>query len=114
MQIALIINAHHPYPFSEGKLNAELVKRIEKNLYAKGFEIEHTATSEDYDIEKELGKHRWADLIIIQAPLNWFSVPWPIKSIWTMSTLLAWMALFVTLTEECRKSQKRIMAQGEP
>ena len=79
MQNALIINAHHPYPFSEGKLNAELVKRIEKNLSAKGFEIEHTATSEDYDIEKELERHRWADLIIIQAPLNWFSVPWPMK-----------------------------------
>ncbi len=79
MKNALIINAHHPYPFSEGKLNDEVVKRIKRNLITRGFEVKHTATSSDYDIEQELDKHRWADLIIIQAPLNWFSIPWPMK-----------------------------------
>lgn len=79
MKQALIINAHHPYPFSEGKLNGELVRRLAARLDAKGYRIEHTATSGDYDIDVELQKHRRADLIVIQAPLNWFSVPWPMK-----------------------------------
>lgn len=79
MKNALIINAHHPYPFSEGKLSAELVRRIENNLLARGFDVEHTKTSVDYDVDRELEKHRWADLIIIQAPLNWFSIPWSMK-----------------------------------
>ncbi|EOU2462868.1 NAD(P)H-dependent oxidoreductase [Vibrio navarrensis] len=79
MKNALIINAHHPYPFSQGKLSAALVDRIAHNLTSRGFEVEHTATSADYDIEQEVEKHRWADLIVIQAPLNWFSIPWPLK-----------------------------------
>lgn len=79
MKNALIINTHHPYPFSEGKLNAELVRRIDRNLKEKGFETEHTATSEGWDDEHELQLHEWADVIIVQAPVNWMSVPWPMK-----------------------------------
>ena len=79
MKNILIINAHHPYPFSEGKLNAEIIKRIEQNLTEKGCIVRHSASSSEYDVEQELEKHRWADLIVIQAPLNWFSIPWPMK-----------------------------------
>lgn len=79
MKNAFIINGHHPYSFSEGHLNNELVRRMEQSLIAKGFEVEHTASAEDWDVKKEIEKHQWADVIIVQAPVNWMSVPWSLK-----------------------------------
>ena len=75
----LIINAHHFYPFSEGKLNAELICRMEAYLLPKGHEVKHVKADEFTDIEAELENHLWADTIIIQSPNNWMGVPWTMK-----------------------------------
>ena len=74
-----IINAHEEYPFSPGKLNAALVAKAQNMLMAKGYDIQVTTMKDDYDVEAEIGKHQWADAIILQTPVNWMEVPWSFK-----------------------------------
>ena len=79
MKNAFIINAHEAYPFSEGKLNATLVEQAKANLIQKGYEVRVTTMKDDYDIERELSNHQWADVLILQSPVNWMEVPWSFK-----------------------------------
>jgi NADPH dehydrogenase (quinone) len=79
MNKAFIINAHQHYDFAPGKLNAEIIQRIEENLTRKGFEVRHTHVTEKYNVAEEIEKHRWADVVILQSPVNWMGVPWPAK-----------------------------------
>ena len=79
MKNVFIINAHEAYPFSEGKLNATLVEQAKTNLMKKGYEIKLTTMKDEYDVEEEVAKHQWADVIILQAPVNWMEVPWSFK-----------------------------------
>lgn len=73
------INAHHPYSFSPGKYNQTLTDLGINIAKQKGYETQQTKTIEDYDIEEEIKKHQWADIIILQAPVNWMSVSWSCK-----------------------------------
>ncbi|MGD8236131.1 MAG: NAD(P)H-dependent oxidoreductase [Chromatiales bacterium] len=79
MKNVFLINAHQPYPFSEGRLNQTLIEKAETQLAAKGYAIKKTVSAEEYDIEEELEKHQWADFIILQSPVNWMGVPWSFK-----------------------------------
>ena len=79
MKNVFIINAHQPYPFSEGKLNHELVKKAKAQLEAAGMNVKTTASAQGYDVEEELEKHQWADIVILQSPVNWMGVPWSFK-----------------------------------
>jgi len=79
MKNAFLINAHQEYPFSPGKLNASLLSHIEKELSSKGFEIKSTDMKMEYNIEEEIQKHLWSDVIILQSPVNWMGVPWSFK-----------------------------------
>lgn len=79
MKNALIINAHHYYPFSEGKLNSTLVDKASSHLQAQGYNLKTTVIDENYNVETELEKHQWADIIVVQAPVNWMGMPWPFK-----------------------------------
>ncbi|ANJ66568.1 flavodoxin [Halothiobacillus diazotrophicus] len=75
----LIINAHEYYPFAEGRLNQTLVELAIEHLISKGHSIKTTTMKDGYEIEAELEKHQWADVIILQSPVNWMGVPWPFK-----------------------------------
>lgn len=79
MKNILLINAHQPYPFSEGKLNQSLVELATATLRDKGHNIRTTHSSNSYSIEEELEKHQWADCVILQSPVNWMGVPWSFK-----------------------------------
>ena len=79
MKKILIINAHEYYPFSEGKLNNALVEKAVSNLTDKGYEIQTTTMQGEYDVPAEVEKHKWADAIILQTPVNWMGVPWSFK-----------------------------------
>ena len=79
MKNAFIINAHQRYPFSEGRLNSSLAKRIEDHLAAKGYEVNTTTMAGAYDVQEEIEKHKWADVVILQSPVNWMGVPWSFK-----------------------------------
>ena len=79
MNNVFIINAHEAWPFSEGRLNGSLVERAAANLKNKGYAIQMTTMQDDYDVQKEIGKHMWADALILQTPCNWMGVPWTFK-----------------------------------
>ena len=79
MKNILIINAHEPYPFSEGKLNKTLVDIAADTLSSKGYSVRHTSMQDEYNVESEIEKHLWADTVIVQSPVNWMGVPWVFK-----------------------------------
>lgn len=79
MSNILILNAHHKYPFSEGRLNQSLVQTATDLLAAKGHQLDTVNTDDGWDVEQELKRHQWADVIILQAPVNWMGVPWTFK-----------------------------------
>ena len=79
MRNILIINGHHHYPFAEGRLNSTLVKLAEKLLSDKGHTARVVEVDKGWEVEKELANHRWADLILLQSPVNWMGVSWLFK-----------------------------------
>lgn len=79
MSNVLILNAHHPYPFSTGQLNNTLVQQAQRKLESKGHSVRVVRTAEEYDVEQELENHQWADLILLQSPVNWMGLPWSAK-----------------------------------
>ncbi|WP_112479116.1 NAD(P)H-dependent oxidoreductase [Vibrio variabilis] len=79
MSNVLIINAHQPYPFSEGKLNATLVDKAVTLLEAKGHQTRVVTMQEEIDVPTQLENFKWADRVIIQSPVNWMTVPWSFK-----------------------------------
>ncbi len=79
MNKILIINAHQPYPFSEGKLNQTLVDEAVEFFKKNDYEVKTVFSAKKFDVEEELAKHVWADTILIQAPVNWMGMPWSFK-----------------------------------
>ena len=74
-----IINAHEHYPFAEGRLNRTLVERATAHLEGKGYEVRLTTMKDDHDVDREIENHVWADVVIVQSPVNWMGVPWSFK-----------------------------------
>ena len=79
MQNVLIINTHPPYVSSPGVLNAALVALMDRILRDKGYTVRLTKVAAGYDIGEEAEKHRWADVVIVQGPVNWMAFPWSFK-----------------------------------
>ena len=79
MSKVFIINGHQPYPFAKGELNAALMERAQRHLIDAGHQIRTTEVAKGYDVEQEVGNHLWADVVIMQFPVNWMGVPWTFK-----------------------------------
>ena len=79
MNKALVINTHEPYESSRGALNGEIARRISASLEAKGWTVRTTKVSDGYAIDEEAEKHAWADVIVLQGPVNWMGFPWSFK-----------------------------------
>lgn len=79
MKKVLIINGHHYYPFSEGKLNGTLIEKATAMLGEADFEIKVSNVQKGYDVDEEVEKFIWADVVLLQTPLNWMGVTWSFK-----------------------------------
>ncbi len=79
MSNVLIINAHHQYPFSKGELNRSLVLLAQRLLEAKEHTVRIVDIDSEWNVEEELKNHQWADIILLQSPINWMGVPWTFK-----------------------------------
>lgn len=79
MQNVFIINGHQPYPFAKGQLNATLVDRARAHLEARGHAVQTTRVAEDWDPQTEIERHLWADVVLMQFPINWMGTPWSLK-----------------------------------
>lgn len=76
----LLINTHLTYPnWTEGTLNNSFILKAKNFFEAKDFEILETKIEEGYNAEEEAEKHLLADIVILQAPVNWFGAPWIYK-----------------------------------
>ncbi len=77
MKKILIINTHQKYEgVAEGKLNQTMVEVMKEELEVKGCEVKITNVEKGYDVNEEVDKHIWADVIITQSPVYWFGSPW--------------------------------------
>lgn len=87
MSNVLIINGHHNYDFSPGELTGAFADRATAFFQERGWEIQKTATQNAYDVVEEMEKLKWADIVFVQVPVNWLSVPWSLKKyideVWT-------------------------------
>ena len=79
MKNILIINGHQKYGSSEGKLNQTLVDSI-VSLLKENHSVKTTTLQNGYSVEEEQKKFIWADTIIYQTPIYWFSVPGLLKT----------------------------------
>jgi len=79
MKHIFIINGHQKYAFSEGRLNASLTEKAEQYFLGKGYELRKTTMEDAYDIQDEIEKFKWADVVFLQTPLNWMGVSWSFK-----------------------------------
>lgn len=79
MKKILILNGHKKYPFSEGKLNKSLIEKATVQLETAGHEVKLSVTEDEYNVEDEIDKFIWADVILLQTPLNWMGVTWSFK-----------------------------------
>ncbi|MEL7124148.1 MAG: NAD(P)H-dependent oxidoreductase [Bacteroidota bacterium] len=79
MKKVFIINGHQYYPFAEGKLNATLVEKATEIFKSNGYEVKTTTMKDDYNVDEEIEKHLWADLVFLQTPVNWMGVTWSFK-----------------------------------
>ena len=79
MSNVLIINAHEPSPFSQGKLNASLVEKARGILAEKGHQVRVVTMQDELVVEEQLAHFEWADRVILQSPVNWMTTPWSFK-----------------------------------
>lgn len=80
MKKVLLINAHQFYEgISSGGLNKTMVGVIQEEMKQRGYEFKQTEIEKGFDIQGEVDKHLWADLIILQSPVYWFGMPWIYK-----------------------------------
>ena len=73
-----VINGHKYYWYSTGKLNRTLFDEIIKTL-SQNHNVKSTIVEYGYNMQEEIEKYIWADAIIYQTPINWYSVPWTLK-----------------------------------
>ena len=74
-----ILNGHQPYPFAKGRLNRTLVELARDHLVTRGYEVELSAVAEGWDVDAEIARHQWADVVLMQFPINWMGTPWSLK-----------------------------------
>ncbi|MCK1988209.1 MULTISPECIES: NAD(P)H-dependent oxidoreductase [Lysinibacillus] len=79
MKNILIINGHQKYSSAEGNLNQTLMNKMVSFLSEKN-NVKTTIIQKGYKIEEEQQKFIWADIVIYQTPIYWFSVPGLLKS----------------------------------
>ncbi|MCB0453644.1 MAG: NAD(P)H-dependent oxidoreductase, partial [Aequorivita sp.] len=76
MKNIFIINGHQKYPFAQGKLNSSLVEMAKKHFESLGYAVKLTTMEDDYDVNEEIEKFKWADVVFLQSPINWMGAPW--------------------------------------
>lgn len=79
MPNVFIINGHQPYPFAKGRLNGTLVSLAREHLERRGYTVELTEASQGWDVDDEIARHQWADVVLLQFPVNWMGTPWIFK-----------------------------------
>jgi len=91
----LIVTAGYSLFDAKGQLNGYLAYLTEKNLSEKGHSIKFSDTVKDWDVDREVEKLLWADLIIYIFPIMWFNMPAPMVK-WLDEVLLYKKTFIIT------------------
>lgn len=79
MKKILLINGGKAFAHSQGRYNATLHDAAVAFLDRAGCDVKTTFIDGGYDIEEEVQKFLWADLVIYQMPGWWMGAPWTVK-----------------------------------
>ena len=79
MKNVFVINAHEEYAFSKGTLNSTLTRIALDHLEAGGYETRALTMKDTWEVDTEIENHMWADVVVLQSPVNWMGVPWSFK-----------------------------------
>jgi modulator of drug activity B len=79
MKNILLINGMKKFGHSNGQLNTTLHEVALGTLRDLGHAIKTTTIDHGYDIQEEIEKFAWADVIIYQMPGWWMGEPWIVK-----------------------------------
>lgn len=75
----LIINGAKKFAHSNGELNDTLTILAQQVLVELGHTVQISRADSNYDIQEEIQKYIWADVVIYQMPGWWMGVPWTVK-----------------------------------
>ena len=75
----LLINGGQVFGHSAGQLNRTLHDIAAAHLTASGHNLQETQVDEGYNIDEEINKFMWADVIVYQMPGWWMMMPWKVK-----------------------------------
>ncbi|WP_282089210.1 NAD(P)H-dependent oxidoreductase [Aquimarina algiphila] len=77
---ALLINGHEKVSHAKGKLNHAFFTVAQNTLKTLGYETKRIIIDEGYDVEEAIQNIIWADVLIYQTPVFWFSIPGKFKT----------------------------------
>lgn len=75
----LIINGAKQFAHSKGQLNDTLSEVADGFLRDAGHAVQVVRADGDYEVQQEVEKFLWADLVIWQMPGWWMGCPWTVK-----------------------------------
>lgn len=79
MKNILILNGSKRFAHSTGELNDTMTTVAEQQLLELSHNVKVTDIDAGYDVEEEITKWLWADVVIQQTPAWWMGVPWIVK-----------------------------------
>lgn len=79
MKKILLLNGGKAFAHSHGQYNTTLHDAAVAFLDCAGFDIKTTFIDGGYDVEEEVQKFLWADVVIYQMPGWWMGAPWTVK-----------------------------------
>lgn len=79
MRNILLLNGGKQFAHSNGQYNSTLHNTAQAFLEGAGFAVQSTCIDAGYEVEAELAKFLWADLVIWQMPGWWMGAPWTVK-----------------------------------
>ncbi len=79
MKNILLLNGGKQFAHSAGQLNTTLHEAALAHLDRAGFDVRQTFIDGGYDVQEEVEKFLWADVVIYQMPGWWMGAPWTVK-----------------------------------
>ena len=79
MKKILLLNGGKAFAHSHGQYNSTLHDAALAFLDRAGFDVKTTFIDGGFDVEEEVQKFLWADVVIYQMPGWWMGAPWTVK-----------------------------------
>lgn len=79
MKNILLLNGGKQFAHSAGQLNSTLHEAALAHLDRADFDVRQTFIDGGYDVQEEVEKFLWADVVIYQMPGWWMGAPWTVK-----------------------------------